>query len=85
MKANMEMFYNDADGSVSCRSYNVIVARRDKDGLALDPRYYQYSATTKRHVAKFLGESISVVREKVKAGTYRLADLNGNNYHTMYR
>ena len=65
-----------ADGA-ACQSYNSIIAYRCHDGqVILDRGTWNYSATTGKHRNAFLGEGIADTREKIKDGTYWLADLN---------
>lgn len=64
------------DGQVF-QSYKSMVAFKTRDGrIMLDPIYWNFSKTTKRHLGNFLGEPASVINEKVKNGTYKLENLN---------
>ena len=65
-----------SDGA-ACQSYGSIIAYRCHDGqVILDRGTWDYSATTGKHRNAFLGEGIADTREKIKDGTYWLADLN---------
>lgn len=75
MKANTEVFRNK-DGSESCRSYNVIIAKKQNGNVYLDGRYYDYSVTTAKHLNKFLGHCMADTRAKIKSGEYILTNLN---------
>jgi len=75
MRANTEIF-RDGRGTEYCRSYAVIIAKKQNGNVYLDERYYQYSVTTARHFNKFLGHGISDTRAKIKSGEYILTNLN---------
>jgi hypothetical protein len=74
-RANTEVFRN-MDGSESCRSYRVIIAKKQDGNVYLDQRYFQYSATTVKHLRAFLGHGIADTRAKAKSGEYILTNLN---------
>ena len=48
--------------------------------VTLDEKYWNWSATTGQYRNKFLGEGVADTREKIKDGTYRLANLKGAFY-----
>lgn len=75
MKANTEIF-KSMDGTEYCRSYRVIIAKKQRGTVYLDSRYFQYSVTTVRHLGKFLGHGIVDTRAKIKSGEYILTYLN---------
>ena len=64
------------------QSYQTIIAKNTVEGRKrvtyLDEKYWNYSRTTSRYLAAFLGEPIKTVREHVKSGKYRLTDLNSD-------
>ena len=57
-------------------SYGVVVCKRFP-GVVLDPRW-EYSNTTKRHVASFLNLSAVEIRQKIneQPNVYRLVPIN---------
>lgn len=74
MHKNTEIF-TTSTGSM-CRSYNVIIAKIDNGRVYLDGRYYNYSMTTRKHRAAYLGECIAETCKKTASGEYILANLN---------
>ena len=58
------------------QSYDSIIARKTRAGITLDKRYWDYSTTTGKYRNMFLGESRKETEKKIKAGIYRLANLN---------
>ena len=67
----------DDNGNTLCQSYNMIIAKRSRAGfITLDERYYDYSKTTGKHLAHFLGAPMTDTRKRIKTGEYVLANLN---------
>jgi hypothetical protein len=64
------------------QSYNSIIVREDDTHyppeITLDAHYWNYSKTTGRYRNQFLGETTKETERKIKDGTYKLADLNGD-------
>lgn len=59
------------------QSYSSVIAHCDKDGaITLDENKWDYSKTTGKYRNDFLSEGIADTRAKIKAGTYKLANLN---------
>ena len=59
------------------QSYSSVIAFRDWDGnITLDEAKWNYSVTTGKYRNQFLGESKAETEKKIKAGFYKLADLN---------
>lgn len=60
------------------QSYNSIIAfKPEGEGkIALDRNYWDYSTTTSKYLAQFLGIASAEVRKRVKKGEYLMADLN---------
>jgi hypothetical protein len=65
------------------QSYKAVIAERtiwpDETRVILDEKYWNYSNTTSKYRALFLGETTKETETKIKDGTYTLADLNGGN------
>lgn len=58
-------------------SYNSAIIYKDKDNnVYLDKKYHNYSQTTKKHLKLVLVESFNQTQEKIKAGIYKLVNLN---------
>jgi len=60
-----------------CRSYSVIIAKREGGKVYLSKGYWNCSATTGKHRNAFLGEGIAETRRKIEIGEYTLTNLNG--------
>ena len=63
------------------QSYTSTIATIDaSDGppcaVTLDPEFYDYSKTTMKYLARFLGHGIAETRSRIKRGEYKLASLN---------
>lgn len=60
------------------QSYESIIARRINatDTIELDATFWDYSRTTSKYLARFLGVTNKELKEKVKSGEYALVDLN---------
>jgi len=60
------------------QSHDSVIAFRDFTGqIYLDTEKYDYSNTTMRYLAKFLGHGIKETRKLIKSGKYILVDFNG--------
>ncbi len=75
IRNNCVHVYNGS--SVMLISYGRKIAiKNHKNETVLDPHYWEYSKTTKKHLAEFLdGESFADIREKVEQGIYDLSPL----------
>jgi hypothetical protein len=73
--ARDQFIYSDA-GSETFVSYGTNIVRRSCGEITLDSYYWDFSRTTGAYRNQFLGEGIEETRKKIKAGTYKLADLN---------
>ena len=62
------------------QSYDTVIAVRiewkDDTTIELDINNWEYSHTTGKYRNQFLGETKKETEEKIKAGIYRLVDLN---------
>ena len=58
------------------KSYNTTIAMRKGQEVIIDPRYYNYSASTGKHRNYFLGETLKDTDKKIKNGEYQTTDLN---------
>ena len=60
------------------QSYTSIIARRidATDKVELDVNKWDYSKTTSKYLARFLGVPNKEIKQKVKSGEYPLVDLN---------
>jgi hypothetical protein len=62
------------------QSYDSVIAIKTlwKDGekIELDEKYWDYSRTTGKYRNIFLGETKKETEQKIKAGIYKLANLN---------
>jgi hypothetical protein len=62
------------------QSYNSIIAIRtvwpDETRVELDDTFWNYSKTTSKYRAMFLGESTAETKKKIKSGEYILINLN---------
>ena len=76
--ANQNIIHDDF-GNTFFQSYQTIIAKKNFDYITLDKNYWDYSVTTGKYRNQFLGECIADTRKKIKAGLYKLADLNGSN------
>lgn len=65
------------EDGVYFQSYDSMIAYKPYGGqIVLDKNMWDYSVTTGKYRNKFLGENTAETRQKIKAGTYALADLN---------
>lgn len=74
MRANCEIY--TINGVDYCRSYNVIIAKREGGKVYLDRNYHDFSVTTMKHRHKFLGVYADQVRLRIDSGEYILTDLS---------
>lgn len=58
------------------KSYGSIIAKKDGGKVILDPVCWNYSRTTSRYRCIFLQETRIETEKKIKAGTYKLENLN---------
>ena len=66
------------------QSYDSTIARKFEGGVdgvivetvTLDPEFYDYSKTTMKYLARFLGHGIAETRSRIKRGEYKLSSLN---------
>ena len=58
------------------QSYDSIIAVKENGKVTLDKNFWDYSKTTGKYRNQFLGEDINETRRKIKAGIYKLANLN---------
>lgn len=59
------------------QSYNKIIAFEDRQGrIFLDKENWEYSRTTGKYRNQFLGEKKKETLKKIKAGIYKLRNLN---------
>lgn len=65
------------------QSYKSIIVKQPMDSFRgtrkteLDQRYWNYSKTTSKYRALFLGESTKETQAKIDSGEYVLTNLNG--------
>mgnify|MGYP003625114867 CR=1 FL=1 len=69
------------EGDISTfQSYESTIATIDEGpqsrAVTLDPKFFEYSNTTMRYLARFLGHGIAETRSRIKRGEYKLASLN---------
>jgi len=64
------------------QSYKSIIARRINatDKIELDVKFWNYSVTTSKYLAMFLGVPNKEVKKKVASGEYPLVDLNADPF-----
>jgi len=53
-----------------------IISWSDREDVRLDEKYWNYSTTTGKYRNKFLGEDRKETEKKIKAGIYKLTNLN---------
>lgn len=58
------------------QSYKSIICVVENGVVTLDEYYWNYSRTTSKYRNIFLGETTKETESKIKAGIYKLADLN---------
>jgi hypothetical protein len=72
-----QFIYTDNEGTVIFQSYNSIIAKLDNKGnVILDSYYWNYSPTTSKYRNIFLEETTKETEAKIKAGIYKLENLN---------
>lgn len=65
------------DGNkVYFQSYDTIIAKEVNGVTYLDRDAYDYSRTTMKYLAQFLGHGITETRSRINSGEYKLRDLN---------
>jgi len=66
-----------SDKGTFLQSYDSIIAHKKTDGsIELDQKYWDYSATTRKHRFLFLNEDSKTIKAKIKTGEYKLVNLN---------
>jgi len=58
------------------QSYHSIIVFQSASQTFLDETYWNYSKTTARYRAQFLGETTAETQAKIDSGEYILTDLN---------
>ena len=72
-----QFIIKDEHGNTFFQSYSSIIAVRRPGGVVeLDEIYWDYSKTTGKYRNMFLGESKKETEAKIKAGVYKLTNLN---------
>ena len=68
----------DNNSNAYFQSYKSIIARRinSSDTIELDVNFWNYSPTTSKYLARFLGVPNKEIKQKVTSGEYALVDLN---------
>lgn len=70
-------FIIEHEGKTWFRSYKSNIVMIDENGkIFIDEKYWQFSVTTSKYRAIFLGESTKETQEKIKTGEYTLTNLN---------
>lgn len=65
------------DGARYFRSYDSNICKIEPDGtIILDEYYWNYSKTTSKYLAQFLGVNNAQIHANVKAGIYKMENLN---------
>lgn len=73
---NQFIIYAD-DGTAYFQSYSSVICRKKwRDDIVLDKNKWDYSKTTMKYLALFLGMSPKDIRQKVKDGVFILDNLN---------
>jgi len=77
-KVKDQFVITNANSDAYFQSYASIIARRINatDQVELDVNKWDYSRTTSKYLARFLGVPNKEVKRKVKSGEYKLTDLN---------
>ena len=78
-----QLVITNANSDAYFQSYASIIARRINatDQVELDVNKWDYSRTTSKYLARFLGVPNKEVKRKVKSGEYKLTDLNKDPFH----
>jgi len=71
-----QFIIDDNNGNTFFQSYNSIICKVNFDEIVLDKTYWNYSVTTSKYLNIFLCMTTKEVKEKIKSGLYKLADLN---------
>ena len=75
LMANCNVITTDAGQFL--QSYNSFIAAKMNDGsVKLDPIFWDYSATTRKHRNLFFGEDIKTIKNKIATGEYQFENLN---------
>ena len=70
-------FINHLNNKKVFQSYDTIIATVDDDGtVTLDSKSWDYSRTTSKYRNIFLNETTKSTEDKIKDGTFKLANLN---------
>jgi hypothetical protein len=72
--ANQFKFFTD-DG-VYFQSYDTVIAFKSKGIVTLDALNWDYSRTTLKYLAVFLGQDTATTRRQIKEGIIKLDNLN---------
>lgn len=67
---------NHENGDVFFQSHESMIAKKSNGKIYLDPDFYNYSKTTSRHLAKFLGIDSATLKKGIKNGEYIFEKLN---------
>lgn len=74
---NQFILFDEGNGSIYFQSYNSVIAMKCACGpIKLDSIYWNYSKTTSKYRALFLGESTKETQAKINSGEYILCNLN---------
>lgn len=57
-------------------SYGTLIAKEIKHEITLDEYYWNYSRTTSKYLAEFLGVTNLELHKNVKNGIYKFENLN---------
>ncbi len=66
----------DNNGTKYFQSYNTIIIKKTRNNTYLDSYYYNFSRTTSKYRNIFLNENTKQIEDKIKAGLYKLTNLN---------
>jgi hypothetical protein len=64
--------HDEETGERFFQSYNSIIVKMDRKGNVTLGKDWNYSATTSKYRAQFLGESTKETQAKLDAGVYKL-------------
>ena len=77
-----QFIVSDDSGNCYFQSYGSVIVKRpiyDNEShpkIQLDEKYWNYSRTTAKYRAVFLGETTKETQKKIDSGEYELVDLN---------
>lgn len=71
IESGSETYFQSYDSIIVRKSYAAGQAK-----VALDKKYWDYSATTGKYRNQFLGETKAETQRKIDSGEYILTDLN---------